>query len=103
MHTVYRNAHRETTQWDDAQRKLGNLPPLPPEEKPEKYAPEREPTTADRVAEANTAEELEDLEVSGKSRPFDKTSAEPPALVSCAAYWHVRAHGEPSFVSGRRE
>ena len=27
--TTYRNAQPETTDWDDAQRKIGNLPPLP--------------------------------------------------------------------------
>jgi hypothetical protein len=28
----YKNAHLETTDWDDAQRKIGNLPPLPERE-----------------------------------------------------------------------
>lgn len=27
-HTVYRKAEGETTEWDDLQRKFGNLPPL---------------------------------------------------------------------------
>ena len=39
MHTVYRNATRETTEWDDAQRRLGNLPALPPVEKPAAWSP----------------------------------------------------------------
>lgn len=68
MHNVYRSAHRETTQWDDAQRKLGNLPPLPPEHKPEKFAPEADLTTADKVVGARTEKELEDLEVQDPPR-----------------------------------
>ena len=42
MHTVYRNAKREETEWDAAQRRLGNLPPLPPEWVPPPWAPAAE-------------------------------------------------------------
>ena len=42
MHTVYRNAKREETEWDAAQRRLGNLPPLPPEWVPPPWAPASE-------------------------------------------------------------
>ena len=42
MHTVYRNARREETEWDAAQRRLGNLPPLPPEWVPPPWAPAAE-------------------------------------------------------------
>lgn len=75
MHTVYKNAHRETTQWDDAQRKLGNLPPLPPEPVAEKYAPEAEETTANKVDRAQTVDELEELEVVHKTASLSCTPA----------------------------
>ena len=57
MHTVYRNAKRETTEWDDAQRRIGNLPPLPAEELPEAWAPKDEPrgVTADALRAAPAA------------------------------------------------
>ena len=61
-HTVYTNAHRETTLWDDAQRKHGNLPPLPPEWKPEVFSPATEQSAEQRLAAASTAEELQQLE-----------------------------------------
>lgn len=61
--TVYKNAHRETTQWDDAQRALGNFRELPPEFKPDKYSPEAEITTAGKIMGAERVELLEGLEV----------------------------------------
>jgi hypothetical protein len=52
MHSVYRNAKREETEWDAAQRRLGNLPPLPPEFEPEAWSPAAEPCSAHRVVDA---------------------------------------------------
>lgn len=62
-HTVYKGLEGETTEWDDIQRRLGNLPPKPEVWKPEAYAPEADaPRGAARVAAADGAEELSDLE-----------------------------------------
>ena len=63
MHTVYRNAKREETEWDAAQRRLGNLPPLPPDWVPPPWAPAAERALdAGALASASEvrAEEAED-------------------------------------------
>jgi hypothetical protein len=62
--TVYRKDPRETTEWDDIQRKLGNLPPLPTEDKSKvEEAPEISAEEA-RLArlEATGTEELDDID-----------------------------------------
>ncbi|KAG2487416.1 hypothetical protein HYH03_013984 [Edaphochlamys debaryana] len=41
-HTVYKGPEGETTQWEDIQRRLGNLPPKAPVWKPDPYAPQQE-------------------------------------------------------------
>ena len=38
-HTVYKRPEGETTQWEDLQRKFGNLPPKEPVQKPEAFVP----------------------------------------------------------------
>ena len=38
-HTVYKKPDGETTQWEDLQRKFGNLPPKEPVQKPEAFVP----------------------------------------------------------------
>ena len=38
-HTVYKRPEGETTQWEDLQRKFGNLPPKEPVQKPEAFMP----------------------------------------------------------------
>ena len=38
-HTVYKRPEGETTQWEDLQRKFGNLPPKEPVQKPEAFKP----------------------------------------------------------------
>lgn len=40
--TVYKAARRETTEWDDWQRRLGNKPELEPEWEPDKFVPRPE-------------------------------------------------------------
>ena len=61
-HTVYKARERETTIWDDAQRRLGNLPPLPEVWKPEAFSPSEEPSAQERVRRAGTVGEAEALE-----------------------------------------
>ncbi|KAI8471578.1 MAG: thioredoxin-like protein [Monoraphidium minutum] len=61
-HTTYKGPEGETTQWEDIQAKLGNLPPKAPAWKPDAYAPEAAaPEGAARVREKG-ADELSDLE-----------------------------------------
>ncbi|KAF5763930.1 hypothetical protein HanRHA438_Chr15g0698251 [Helianthus annuus] len=38
-HFVYKDVEGSSTQWDDIQRKLGNLPPKPPAFKPTRLPP----------------------------------------------------------------
>ena len=40
-HSTYKRAEGESTQWEDLQRKLGNLAPAPKAEPPPAYAPEQ--------------------------------------------------------------
>jgi hypothetical protein len=42
-HFVYKDVEGASTQWDDIQRKLGNLPPKPPAFKPDAFTPESDP------------------------------------------------------------
>lgn len=61
-HTVYKGPEGETTQWDDIQRKLGNLPPKEPVWKPEAYAPDKEEEKGEAQIKGKDADELSDLE-----------------------------------------
>jgi hypothetical protein len=62
-HTVYKGPEGETTQWDDIQRRLGNLPAAPPVWKPDAYAPEREAPSGRALVDSKAnADELSDLE-----------------------------------------
>ncbi|PNW82735.1 hypothetical protein CHLRE_06g291900v5 [Chlamydomonas reinhardtii] len=61
-HTVYKGPEGETTQWDDIQRKMGNLPPKAPVWKPDKYAPEVEEARDAAWVEGRDAGELREAE-----------------------------------------
>ncbi|KAL2506842.1 Thioredoxin superfamily protein [Abeliophyllum distichum] len=64
-HFVYKDVEGASTQWDDIQRKLGNLPEKPPAFKPSSFTPsEDEDFKAKDKAwiDEKTEEELEDLE-----------------------------------------
>ena len=62
-HVVYRGPEGETTEWDDIQRRLGNLPPAPEVHKPDAYIPARDPDTR-TVAhiDEQTADALEEMD-----------------------------------------
>ncbi|KAL4577083.1 hypothetical protein LXL04_013185 [Taraxacum kok-saghyz] len=64
-HFVYKDVEGASTQWDDIQRKLGNLPPKPPAFKPDPFTPaedeDSQPKTKSWI-DNKTEEELEDLE-----------------------------------------
>ncbi|KAH6790995.1 Thioredoxin superfamily protein [Perilla frutescens var. frutescens] len=61
-HFVYKDLEGASTQWDDIQAKLGNLPPKKPAFKPPSFSP-AEDNPKDKVwIDGKTEEELEDLE-----------------------------------------
>nr|ABK21916.1 unknown [Picea sitchensis] len=66
-HFVYKDVEGTSTQWDDIQRKLGNLPPKPAPFKPPAWTPDSSTTNSrpDKSKEwmdTKNEEELEDLE-----------------------------------------
>ncbi|CAA6660090.1 unnamed protein product [Spirodela intermedia] len=65
-HFVYKDVEGASTQWDDIQRRLGNLPPKPEPFKPPVFSPgpldEGKPTKSASWIDERTEEELEDLE-----------------------------------------
>lgn len=61
-HTVYKGDPRDTTQWEDIHRRLGNLAPKAPVWKPDAYAPEQEQQKDAAWMATRDAEELSDLE-----------------------------------------
>ncbi|KAL3624320.1 hypothetical protein CASFOL_033136 [Castilleja foliolosa] len=64
-HFVYKDLEGSSTQWDDIQRKLGNLPEKPPVFKPAPFAPagDEDSKPIDKAwIDGKTEEELEDLE-----------------------------------------
>lgn len=64
-HFIYKDVEGSSTQWDDIQRKLGNLPPKPAPFKPEPFTPAQDldlqPKSKSWIDE-RTTEELSDLE-----------------------------------------
>lgn len=64
-HFVYKDVEGASTQWDDIQRKLGNLPPKPPAFKPQPFTPAPDQTSIPKDKswiDEKTEEELEDLQ-----------------------------------------
>lgn len=64
-HFVYKDVEGTSTQWDDIQRKLGNLPPKAPVFKPDPFTPSEDEDSRPKDKnwiDHKTEEELEDLE-----------------------------------------
>lgn len=64
-HFVYKDVEGASTQWDDIQRRLGNLPPKPEPFKPPPFVPADDPDLAPKSKDwldDRTPAELEDLE-----------------------------------------
>ncbi|KAI3823974.1 hypothetical protein L1987_05420 [Smallanthus sonchifolius] len=62
-HFVYKDVEGSSTQWDDIQRKLGNLPPKPPAFKPDPFTPAEDEDSKPKDKnwiDHKTEEELED-------------------------------------------
>jgi len=64
-HFVYKDVEGRSTEWDDIQRRLGNLPPKPEPFKPPPFAPkvdaDKQPKSKEWLDEREP-EELEELE-----------------------------------------
>ncbi|DBA75401.1 hypothetical protein WJX77_002145 [Trebouxia sp. C0004] len=60
-HTVYKGPEGQTTQWDDIQRKMGNLPAKEPVKKADPFTPEREDTKNKNWIDGKAVDELEEL------------------------------------------
>lgn len=61
-HSVYQGPEGQTTQWDDIQRKMGNLPAKEPVKKADPWTPEREESKNKDWVDSKAADELEELE-----------------------------------------
>ena len=61
-HTVYKGPEGRTTQWEDIQRKMGNLPPKEPPSKPDPWTPEKGDARDADWLDSRDEKELEDLE-----------------------------------------
>jgi hypothetical protein len=64
-HFVYKDLEGASTQWDDIQRKFGNLPPKPPAFKPPSFTPASDESSAPKDKswiDDKTEDELEDLQ-----------------------------------------
>ncbi|KAJ0692676.1 hypothetical protein HanPI659440_Chr15g0588691 [Helianthus annuus] len=69
-HFVYKDVEGSSTQWDDIQRELGNLPPKPPAFKPDPFTPAQDEPKNKNWIDHKTQEELEDLEDDFDDDPF---------------------------------
>ncbi|MFS8029819.1 putative phosducin, thioredoxin-like domain, Thioredoxin-like superfamily [Helianthus anomalus] len=72
-HFVYKDVEGSSTQWDDIQRKLGNLPPKPPAFKPDPFTPAEDEDSKPKDKnwiDNKTEEQLEDLEDELDDDPF---------------------------------
>jgi hypothetical protein len=62
-HTVYKGPEGETTQWEDIQTRLGNLPPKPKAWRPDGYAPQQDLVQKDTsFLDKRDEQELSELE-----------------------------------------
>ncbi|KAF5763926.1 putative phosducin, thioredoxin-like domain, Thioredoxin-like superfamily [Helianthus annuus] len=69
-HFVYKDVEGSSTQWDDIQRKLGNLPPKPPAFKPHPFTPAQDQHYKPNSIDHKTQEDLEDFEDDPDDRRF---------------------------------
>ena len=61
-HSVYKAPDGETTQWDDIQRKMGNLPAKEPVKKADPWEPEQNQGKNKEWIDGRAAEDLEEAE-----------------------------------------
>lgn len=88
--TVYTRPEGQTTQWEDLQRKFGNLPPKEPVWKPDPYTPEKEEVKDKEWIDGKDEDELSDLEDEfGDDQALEEYRCE-GALRFELAYWSFR-------------
>ncbi|KAI3474981.1 hypothetical protein Pfo_030292 [Paulownia fortunei] len=63
-HFVYKDVEGASTQWDDIQRKLGNLPPKPPPFKPAPFAPAEDEDSKPKDKAGSTRKPRKSLKIS---------------------------------------
>ena len=89
-HFVYKDVEGATTQWDDIQRKLGNLPEKPEPFKPPPFAPrvdaDEQPKSKEWL-DARDPDELEELEDDLDDDRFLEQYRCAPPLFSPASIW----------------
>lgn len=62
-HSTYKGPEGQTTQWDDIQRKMGNLPAKEPVKAPDPFTPrERDETKNKEWVDSKAVDELAELD-----------------------------------------
>lgn len=105
-HFVYKDREGASTQWDDIQRKLGNLPEKPPAFKPPAFTPADDEDSKPKDKswiDSKTQDELEDLEDDFDDDRFleeyrKKRLAEMKVAVKIAKFGSVIPISGPDFI-----
>ena len=84
-HTVYKGPEGRTTQWEDIQRKMGNLPPKEPPSKPDPWTPDKGDARDADWLDSRDEKELEDLEDEFEDDRFLEQYRQVAAGASCPA------------------
>ena len=61
-HSTYKGPEGQTTQWDDIQRKMGNLPAKEPVKAADPFMPERAETKNKEWVDSKAVDELAELD-----------------------------------------
>lgn len=61
-HSTYKGPEGQTTQWDDIQRKMGNLPAKEPVAAPDPFTPEREDIKNKEWVDSKAVDDLAELD-----------------------------------------
>ena len=89
-HTTYRCGEGETTQWEDLQRKFGNLPPKEPVPKAAAFTPEQEERRNTQWLDERDEDELEALdEETNDDRYLEAYRCGPGFVFLVACLWTV--------------
>ena len=86
-HSTYKGPEGQTTQWDDIQRKMGNLPAKEPVKAADPFTPERDETKNKEWVDSKAVDELAELDDEFDDDRFleqyRSTSVPPAVFVSC--------------------
>ena len=89
-HTTYRRGEGETTQWEDLQRKFGNLPPKEPVPKPAAFTPAAEQQKDTQWLDERGEDELQVLEEETSDNRFlEAYRCGPGSCLLWRALWTV--------------